>query len=235
MTFTHPSCNIRKLLLYFGFLLGLVCVFLFCFYHLSYDELKSFDEARHGVSAYEMLQTGEPIVTTYAYSPDYWNLKPPLSEWLIALGYKLFGYNALFMEKTQCTCFYFLSFLVSDLWWSFFLSRCPCCRRRFFIHSVLCCRCSLHVQKPRHVPLGIHCLSVLCSCISHEKLSCWPYCHFCFMCASLPWALQHHAFDAISSLCILQLISCWLLGACPIFERRHLLFDSDVCTRCCKS
>ena len=95
MTFTHPSCNIRKLLLYFGFLLGLVCVFLFCFYHLSYDELKSFDEARHGVSAYEMLQTGEPIVTTYAYSPDYWNLKPPLSEWLIALGYKLFGYNAL--------------------------------------------------------------------------------------------------------------------------------------------
>lgn len=95
MAFTHPSCNIRKLLLYFGFFLGLVCVFLFCFYHLSYDELKSFDEARHGVSAYEMLQTGEPIVTTYAYSPDYWNLKPPLSEWLIALGYKLFGYNAL--------------------------------------------------------------------------------------------------------------------------------------------
>ncbi len=169
MTFTHPSCNIRKLLLYFGFFLGLVCVFLFCFYHLSYDELKSFDEARHGVSAYEMLQTGEPIVTTYAYSPDYWNLKPPLSEWLIALGYKLFGYNALgirfysafsifFGRSALCAFIYgkdtmhlllfFCLFLVSDLWWSFFLSRCPCCRRRFFIHSVLCCRCSLHVQKP---------------------------------------------------------------------------------------
>lgn len=84
----------RKILAVAGIFLGLVCVALFCFYHLGYDELNSWDEARHGVSAYEMLQTGDFIVTTWDHSPDYWNLKPPLSEWCIALGYKLFGYNA---------------------------------------------------------------------------------------------------------------------------------------------
>lgn len=53
------------------------------------------DEARHGINAYEMLQSGDPVVTTYRGEPDYWNLKPPLTEYCILLGFQLFGFNAL--------------------------------------------------------------------------------------------------------------------------------------------
>ncbi len=56
---------------------------------------ESWDESRHGQSAFEMLQSGEYVVTTYLGEPDYWNLKPPLSVWADALGFRLFGYNPL--------------------------------------------------------------------------------------------------------------------------------------------
>lgn len=72
-------------------LLALLCFL--CFYKLDIAPIENWDESRHGISAYEMLQTGDKIVTTYLYSPDYWNLKPPLSEYFIALGYRIFGYN----------------------------------------------------------------------------------------------------------------------------------------------
>lgn len=47
------------------------------------------DEARHGVSAAEMVASGDWIVPTYAGQPDLWNLKPPLGIWLIAGGMSL--------------------------------------------------------------------------------------------------------------------------------------------------
>jgi 4-amino-4-deoxy-L-arabinose transferase-like glycosyltransferase len=56
--------------------------------------ITDYDEARHGVNAYEMIRNDDYLVTTYQGEPDYWNLKPPLSFWLIALSYRLFGYNA---------------------------------------------------------------------------------------------------------------------------------------------
>lgn len=65
------------------------------FYNLGNFQIANYDEARHGVSAYEMLQNGNYIVNTYRYLPDYWNLKPPLSFWSVILGYKIVGYNAL--------------------------------------------------------------------------------------------------------------------------------------------
>lgn len=65
------------------------------FYNLGNFQIANYDEARHGASAYEMLQTGNYMVNTYRYSPDYWNLKPPLSFWTVILGYKTVGYNAL--------------------------------------------------------------------------------------------------------------------------------------------
>lgn len=65
------------------------------FYNLDDTPIKSWDEARHGASAFEMLKTGNPLVNTYAYENDYWNLKPPLSFWLIGLGYKIAGFNPM--------------------------------------------------------------------------------------------------------------------------------------------
>ena len=78
------------------FYIGLAALLaFFAFKNLDVFKLQPWDEARHGVSAYEMMQTGDPIVTTYLYSPDYWNLKPPLSEYFQVLGYRLFGFNAM--------------------------------------------------------------------------------------------------------------------------------------------
>ena len=75
-----------------------IYLFLFLSYilfkNLGYSAIADWDEARHGVNAYEMLKNKNFIVTTYAYQIDYWNLKPPLSEYFIILGYQIFGYNA---------------------------------------------------------------------------------------------------------------------------------------------
>ncbi|OIK09357.1 hypothetical protein BIV60_24035 [Bacillus sp. MUM 116] len=62
------------------------------FYNLG-QSINDFDEGRHGVSAYEMVKSGNYIGNTYDYKTDYWNLKPPLSFWTIAIGYKLVGFT----------------------------------------------------------------------------------------------------------------------------------------------
>ncbi|MDQ0202202.1 ArnT family glycosyltransferase [Neobacillus ginsengisoli] len=73
----------------------LVIAFYNIFYRLENFPISSWDEARHGVSAYEMLKRGNFIVSTYRNDIDYWNLKPPLSFWANIAGYKLAGFNAL--------------------------------------------------------------------------------------------------------------------------------------------
>lgn len=65
------------------------------FYKLGAFPIYSWDEARHGVSAYEMIKNHNFIVNTYRNRVDYWNLKPPFSFWAIILGYKIAGFNAL--------------------------------------------------------------------------------------------------------------------------------------------
>jgi 4-amino-4-deoxy-L-arabinose transferase-like glycosyltransferase len=63
------------------------------FYNLGSFPIYSWDEARHGVNAYEMIKKNNYIVSTYGYNIDYWNLKPPISYWAIILGYRLAGFN----------------------------------------------------------------------------------------------------------------------------------------------
>jgi 4-amino-4-deoxy-L-arabinose transferase-like glycosyltransferase len=65
------------------------------FYKLGNFPIYSWDEARHGVSAYEMIKSGNFIINKYRGNFDYWNLKPPLSFWAIILGYKIVGFNEL--------------------------------------------------------------------------------------------------------------------------------------------
>lgn len=79
---------------YWAAFLLLLGVFGFlCVFHLGHAPIQNWDEARHGASAYEMLKNREWIVTTYQNKTDYWNLKPPMSEWCIALGYRIFGFS----------------------------------------------------------------------------------------------------------------------------------------------
>jgi 4-amino-4-deoxy-L-arabinose transferase-like glycosyltransferase len=81
---------------YYIFLAVILSAALFnIFFNLGNTPINSWDEARHGVSSYEMLRNNNLIVNTYAYQNDYWNLKPPLSFWAISLGYAIAGFNPL--------------------------------------------------------------------------------------------------------------------------------------------
>lgn len=81
---------------YYIFLIFILLITSFnLFYNLGKAPIYSWDEARHGVNAYEMLIRSNYIVNTYGYENDYWNLKPPVSYWSIIAGYKLFGLNPL--------------------------------------------------------------------------------------------------------------------------------------------
>lgn len=81
---------------YYFFLVIILSTAVFnIFYNLGIAPINSWDEARHGVNAYEMIKRNNYIVNTYAYNNDYWNLKPPVSYWTIILGYRLAGFNAL--------------------------------------------------------------------------------------------------------------------------------------------
>ena len=79
------------------FILTLLCIYI-SFANLDSEPIQHWDEARHGVNAYEMMKQGNFIVNTYNYENDYYNLKPPLSYWSIIAGFKLFGTNIFGMR-----------------------------------------------------------------------------------------------------------------------------------------
>ncbi len=81
---------------FFTAILALACFNLFIY--LERLPVYDWDEARQGVTAYEMLKSGNFVVNTYMGNPDYWNLKPPFAFWLIAAGYKLFGFTIFSMR-----------------------------------------------------------------------------------------------------------------------------------------
>lgn len=83
-----------------------------CFRCLGVGDIDSWDEARHGISAYEMMQSGNYLVNTFMGEADYWNVKPPLSFLTIIAGFSLFGYTAVglrffsalaYLMTTVCT------------------------------------------------------------------------------------------------------------------------------------
>lgn len=81
---------------YYVFLLIVLLVAGFnLFYNLNNEPIRNWDEARHGVNAYEMLNRGDFIVNTFGDQIDYYNLKPPLSYWVIMAGYKIAEFTPL--------------------------------------------------------------------------------------------------------------------------------------------
>ena len=100
----------RWIILYLLFLV----VFIFAaFYRLGIPAIYNWDEARHGANAYEMLINHEYILSTYGFSPDYYNLKPPLSYWFIALSYKIFGFNAFALRFYSALSYVYTGLLIS--------------------------------------------------------------------------------------------------------------------------
>jgi 4-amino-4-deoxy-L-arabinose transferase-like glycosyltransferase len=77
----------------------------YCFRCLDVQYVDSWDEARHGVNAYEMIQNGDYIRHTYNYQVDDWNLKPSISYWGIVLGFRLFGYSVFGLRFTSALAY----------------------------------------------------------------------------------------------------------------------------------
>ena len=75
-----------------------------CFWRLSSTAVSSFDEARYGVSASEMLHAHAALVATYGGRPEYWNLKPPLGYWMQELAYLVFGPTVFAMRLPAALC-----------------------------------------------------------------------------------------------------------------------------------
>lgn len=86
------------------------------FPRLGSQPLREWDESRLAVSAYEMYESGNYLVSTFEYKADLWNTKPPLLLWLQALNMKLFGVGvlavrlpsaiALFLSTIALFCFF---------------------------------------------------------------------------------------------------------------------------------
>lgn len=87
--FTHNRKTLEYILTALLFVLAAVNVFS----GLGSERIRSWDEARHGVSSCEMMESGNYIVNTYDYEVDYWNVKPVLSFYNNIIGMKLFGRN----------------------------------------------------------------------------------------------------------------------------------------------
>lgn len=82
-------------------------------YKMGVMPIQSWDEARHGVNAYEMLRNGEWIVNTYGDEIDYWNLKPPLSMWILMISMKIFGANIVAIRIPSAIIFIITLILVA--------------------------------------------------------------------------------------------------------------------------
>lgn len=101
---------------YYWFFFVAACVTLafYSFRCLDVQYVDSWDEARHGVNAYEMIQNGDYICHTYNYEVDDWNLKPSISYWGIVLGFRLFGYGVFGLRFTSALA-YLLTGIVCGL------------------------------------------------------------------------------------------------------------------------
>lgn len=104
-----------------------------CFYHLDTGYVVSWDEARHGISAYEMLQNKNFIVNTVNYAPDYWNLKPPISFYGIMLGFGIFDYSVTGLRFYSALAYF-----------------------------IICMLCTLYIKKYHGKLSSLLCLGFLC-------------------------------------------------------------------------
>lgn len=60
-------------------------------FRLGQEFVTEWDESLYAISAWEAVTHGNWIGTTFLGEVDYYNTKPPLNIWLIALSFKAFG------------------------------------------------------------------------------------------------------------------------------------------------
>jgi 4-amino-4-deoxy-L-arabinose transferase-like glycosyltransferase len=102
---------------YFAVLAGLVLALaLFNLtFRLGQEFLTEWDESLYATAASEALDGGHWIGTTMEGELDYYNTKPPLNVWLIALTFKIFG-KSLFALRLISVVAAWLTVLALLLW-----------------------------------------------------------------------------------------------------------------------
>jgi 4-amino-4-deoxy-L-arabinose transferase-like glycosyltransferase len=86
------------------------------FGNLNKLPIRIWDESRAAVNAFEMMKSGELIVTTFEGMADDYCVKPPVLIWFQALSLKLFGVNEIGVRLPSAlaglfTCFLLFFFL----------------------------------------------------------------------------------------------------------------------------
>jgi 4-amino-4-deoxy-L-arabinose transferase-like glycosyltransferase len=85
------------------------------FFRLDREVVTEWDEALYAISAAETARNGNWIGTTFGGTLDYYNTKPPLNIWLIALSFKAFGINLVTLRIASALAAW-LTVLVLMLW-----------------------------------------------------------------------------------------------------------------------
>jgi 4-amino-4-deoxy-L-arabinose transferase-like glycosyltransferase len=60
-------------------------------FRIGHEMVQVWDESLYAITAGEMVASGQWVATTFLGSIDYYNSKPPLHVWLVALSFKAFG------------------------------------------------------------------------------------------------------------------------------------------------
>lgn len=114
-----------------GFNIGLVLLLILMalplFGHLGGLVIRQWDEARLSVNAWEMMKSGNLLVTTYQNEPDLWNTKPPLLIWFQALLLYFIDQPELAMRipsaiaalMTMLLLYFFIHRVTGNIWLAF--------------------------------------------------------------------------------------------------------------------
>ena len=84
-------------------------------FRIGAELVSEWDESLYATTAAEMVLRTDWIGTTFQGALDYYNTKPPLNVWLIALAFKTFGHNLVALRLASTTAAW-LSVAVLMLW-----------------------------------------------------------------------------------------------------------------------
>jgi 4-amino-4-deoxy-L-arabinose transferase-like glycosyltransferase len=186
--------------------------------------LADWDKARHGVSAYEMLQSGNFLINTYEGVPDYWNAKPPLGSLSIAASYKLFGFSK-FGLRTPSALVSLVTVLMSTLFAGYRLSRptgliaagIMVTLYNFFPHNV-------RNGDADALFIMFNTAAIICALSANLKNQRWIYCSFLF----LALAFLSKSFHAAPAALIVLILLIWNCGWKRLFTLSNIAL-SCVC------
>jgi len=85
-------------------------------FRLNREYVQEWDESLYATSAWEMVQSGEWVAHTFRGELDYYNSKPPLNFWLIALSFKAFGAHLLSLRLASVAAAWCTIALL--MWWA---------------------------------------------------------------------------------------------------------------------